>query len=688
MDVTQASIASIDCRQSDRDVTSTEVLIIGFGLSAIPLIRELEKDGIPYLVISDGESIWDRLEKHDRLDFDLVSSMHTSLYSFELVNREATDRYLTAKQYLSFIRSYKSKYEARVIKDWVTSVENRSSHSIVFTRSGGVFHAKHLILSTAFRRAMNRLLNEFDYESAKGKTIAMTGMGDSINLMVSKLLPFNSRIILITNGFLMLDKLVLYDDASFTLDQLEYQNIRHLSHLLYRKTITTGMELAGMCSLIPFARIKHLYYEYPMAIPWTIVKKTAKALLAYWHSPFPNGVIVVKYWPIDAYQRLFDNNSLQQFIRQGYLLNDMAFFLAQGLVELWPKQATLIDREKQIIRWKDNVAHYDHIVEPDQETPNLPEIVAQLEGSPISKYEYAYRDNFMGIVPKQLCNVYFIGFTRPTSGGSSNIVEMQGLFVHKMITDARFNRDIYDRIDKNLRRYNRYYYPFTVPHADHVVYYGFYTDDLARILKINPRLSDCCNVRDLVLYFIFPNNAFKYRQAGPYKVDGVKEMMHQIYKNHHGFRLVINYLLSYALLQLTAYAAIAVAYYRHDIPAVALPLLLIIVLLNPITAFVAANAVPINTYINLGLLAGIGLTTYYKYPFIPITSLCVVFALTYVFRILGWTRMPFNDLRNKKKKEYREFFERYCCAFRGVFRDIGSRRKEDIERIRVASSNP
>ena len=72
------------------------------------------------------------------------------------------------------------------------------------------------------------------------------------------------------------------------------------------------------------------------------------------------------------------------------------------------------------------------------------------------------------------------------------------------------------------------------------------------------------------MYFIFPNTAFKYRQSGPYEVQGVKEMVRQIYNNHRGFSVVINYLLTYSLLQLTAYVALIVAYYRLDLPAVLL----------------------------------------------------------------------------------------------------------------------
>jgi len=48
----------------DEKTISTDVLIIGFGLSAIPLIRELERDNVNYAVVSGGDgSIWDRLEK-------------------------------------------------------------------------------------------------------------------------------------------------------------------------------------------------------------------------------------------------------------------------------------------------------------------------------------------------------------------------------------------------------------------------------------------------------------------------------------------------------------------------------------------------------------------------------------------------------------------------------------------------
>ena len=660
--------------KTDGTITSLEVLIIGFGLSAIPLIRELEKDGIDYAVVSGGDgSIWDKLEKHGRLDFDLVSSVHSSLYSFELVNRDAKDRYPTSKEYSAFIKKYQTQYGSKLINDWVTHVENHSTHSVVHTKSGRIFEAKHLVIATAFKRRMNQQLNEFDYASAKNQTIAITAIGDSVNLMMAKLIPLNNRIVLVTNGFFALDKLVFYDDATVSVDQFEYHNVRHLSKSLYRRTIGAGLECVVMCQkFFKFTAIENVYFKHPLAMRSLFTSElifNPRTISNYFlKCPVPYGNIIIKYWPIDTYQRLFDNDSLNKSISDGYLLNDIGFFLEQGLIELWPKQETVIDREEHTIRWKGDVIKYDHIIDGDYEVPNLPDIIVSRDGAPAQKYEYICRNNFMGIIPKDLSNIYLLGYIRPMTGGLNNIVEMQCLLTHKLIKSASFHREIHENIDLRIREYNDHYYLLDAKgHADHLVSYGFYADDIARLMKINPRLSDCRSIKDLIIHFIFPNAAFKYRQSGPYKVEGVKEMVENIYESHARFSWIVHYLLTYALLQLTAYAALILAYYRNEISAVSGLFLAALVLLNPVTSFVAAYAVPRNHYLNVFMAAALAPAIYYMDPIIPIVSLLVTFALTNFFRQLGWTRAPFNDLRNKKRPKYKEFFARYCNSFREVF---------------------
>jgi hypothetical protein len=668
MDADEAVAASLDHEALGENVISTEVLIIGFGFSAIPLLRELERDGIDHLVVSAGDgSIWDKLERHGRLDFDMVSSMHTSLYSFELVQRDAKDRYLPSAEYAAFIKKYLDRHSARLVDDWVTSIENHAQHSIVRTQSGRTFCAKHVVVATAFRRRMNQLLNEFDYACARNQTIAITAMGDSVNLMISKLVPYGNRIILVTNGFMLLDKLSFYGGRSYTLDQFEYHNLRYLSFNVYRKTFLHGLDFVWLCQkLFRFLSIDQLYFKHPLAVRRFRLKFDPRWLL-FPPSPVPNGIIAIKYWPIDAYQQLFDNDSLKPSIGEGYLLNDIAFFLEQGLVELWPKRETIIDRARRTIEWNGKVIKCDHILDADYERPNLPAITGHRAGAPPHKYEYVYRNSFMGVIPKELRNVYFLGYTRPMTGGLNNIVEMQCLFTHKLIADPAFHSEIHQNLEERIEQYNRKYYYLSTGRTDHLVPYGFYTDDIARVMRINPRVSECRSIRDVVTYFLFPNAAYKYRQSGPYAVPGVKEMVRKVYDDHKGFSLIGNYVVSYALLQLTAYAVLALAYYHGELPGIALPFLFLIVLWNPITPFVAINAFGLNSYLNLLMLAGLVVTACFMNTLIPIASIIAACALTYAFRRLGWTRVLFNDLKNKRQPKYREFFGRYCDAFREVF---------------------
>jgi len=118
---------------------------------------------------------------------------------------------------------------------------------------------------------------------------------------------------------------------------------------------------------------------------------------------------------------------------------------------------------------------------------------------------------------------------------------------------------------------------------------------------------------------------------------------------------------------LTAYAVLALAWYHGQLPLISLPFLFLIVLWNPVTPFVAMNAFGLNSYLNLLLLAGLVLTAWSMNTLVPIASILAASAVTYLFRQLGWTRVMFNDLKNKRQPKYREFFARYCDAFREVF---------------------
>ena len=141
----------------------TDVLLVGFGFSAIPLLRELDASGVNYTIISEKDgSVWTSLVRSGGLDFDLVSSYYTSFYTFDLVDDFSEDRYPTAQEFYDMHLRYYRKYQDRIIVDRVTLIENKSDHSIVHTASGDRFKAKHVVVSTAFRRRVVDSLTTFD----------------------------------------------------------------------------------------------------------------------------------------------------------------------------------------------------------------------------------------------------------------------------------------------------------------------------------------------------------------------------------------------------------------------------------------------------------------------------------------------------------------------------------------------
>jgi len=106
-----------------REENSCKTIIVGFGLSAIPLIRELELSGEPFLIISGKDTLWRALEKKGRLDFDLVSSKFTSFYSFDLVEQLSDDTFPSAREFYEYQMKYFDQYADRIIDDHVVLVE-------------------------------------------------------------------------------------------------------------------------------------------------------------------------------------------------------------------------------------------------------------------------------------------------------------------------------------------------------------------------------------------------------------------------------------------------------------------------------------------------------------------------------------------------------------------------------------
>ena len=221
-------------------------------------------------------------------------------------------------------------------------------------------------------------------------------------------------------------------------------------------------------------------------------------------------------------------------------------WLHTGKVILVPSD-TPINFEKKTISYAGVERSFHEFIKGDTEKPRLPTIM--IHG--VTPYQYLYRDNFMGIIPKHLNNIYMLGFTRPLTGGLANIVEMQSLFIHKLITQPKFHNKIHHNLSQRISAYNQHYYETTEPRkTDHTVYYGLYTDEIARLIGIDHKLSECYSLKDLIFYYAFPNNAFKYRLKGEYAIEGIKELIDKINNTYDNFILIFSLLINAGCMNL------------------------------------------------------------------------------------------------------------------------------------------
>lgn len=489
-----------------------DVCIIGFGHSSIPLIRELERTDTNFQIIAgDDDSIWDRLSKYERLDFSLVSSYLTSFYSFDLVKDFEEDFFPTAKQFYEMHKRWRSIYAQRIIRDLVIKIENFKDYSLVFTKTGQVFKVKHIVIATGFKRSISNILCELDY-NVSNKTFVLGSMGDSANLIISKLVPNNNKIIIRSHGFISFDQLIQIDGRSYAFDQFEQHNLRYASHKMFYDIIMSFWFQQHSSSS---ALLLNQFPSVQRDFGWIDDK-----------ASMPNGLVGIKYWPIEQYFYRFGNN-LEQSIREGYVLNDIAMYIHSGKAIVVPPD-TPIDFNKKTITYAGIERSFHQYITGEVEHPRLPTIL--MDG--VTPYQYDYRDSFMGVIPQKLSNIYLLGFTRPTTGGLANITEMQSLFIHKLVTQSTFHTRMHKNLSKRIVAYNQYYYGESKPRKhDHLVLYGLYTEDVARLIGIDYKPRTCKSLKDLMFYYLFANNAFKYRMTGEYSVDGVRELIEKVSNN-------------------------------------------------------------------------------------------------------------------------------------------------------------
>ena len=667
-------------------VREIDVLIVGGGFSAMPLVRELDTSGTSWLMVSEMASIWQQLEAADAMDFDLVSSLQSSVYSFELVEmlkeqgEDFTDGFPTAREFYAIHKKYALRYADRIHHGRVGSIDNHFDHSIVHLESGEQFRAGHVVIATAFRRKMNANLKQIKIDhSYAGKSVVITSTGDSSNLLIAKLVAYGAKVHLVTNGFIILDKMFAtfspFDDGPrfVPLDQLECHNFSEISKWSYRAFIDGGY-IHGLIHH-GFAKIfdrNSLGVRHPKSIrPHTDIRGFFKA-----KAPVENGHIAIKYWPIDVY-KLYCEATLEQKISNGYLINDLPFFLEHGHVKLWDKSVATIDQEAKLISEDGESTSFDMIIDGDQEEPAIPEIRVYGDGEPAA-FTYKTREQYMGVVSPKLDNIYTLGFTRPFTGGLNNISEMQCLLVHRMISEPEFRESINGNIDQRISDYNAAYYANRpAKKTDHLVWYGTYTDEVAKLLEIRPKRSDTPGIKGLMKYYMFPNNVFRFRETGRYAVEGVGELIDHIAKQYHGYKVLALLVIRYPFFELLALGTILLAPvpWWLKIPAAIihnrLPFTSTLVgkfglptsESKAIFNYRKAISFPVLAYplIAAGIWAAAGMGAAFAFS---AGLLAYVYAMIHLGTAKGWNRKFFSDMKSKRSPEMVRFFENYRELFK------------------------
>lgn len=564
------------------DEYSVDNLVIGFGMSAIPIIRELEISGEDFKVLSKEASIWRKMEKSDNLNFDLVSTRFCSFFSWDLWKFKE-DLFPTAKEFVNYQKSYYEKYKDRITKDWVKKIYNHKDYSIVETEEGNIYKAKNVIISSGLKRKIADSIVNFD-RKIQNKTIVLSSSGDTANMLISDLISGGNKIYLLTNGGPTCLNKCWYDpnfNQICTLDQFEFQNLGFFSKKAYEDLLSVSFSSATFQhGKIKLKAIKNLRTRKDLNLKQkilTLIDSVSHNVYKYFArftsknlfqvkfgterevdcaadaSMTSFNQVFVKYWPIDVYHKLFAKD-IEGSIKNGYKLNDLTFFINEGLVKVLNKKIFNIDRDKKEIYHSNNIVKYDYLIEGNTERPGLDDIEIIKEDG--ACYKYVPRENFLGVIPKDLNNIYIIGATRPSTGGLANITEMQSLLIHHMITNKTERLRILNNIEEKIKEYNKkYFFGQEELPLDHVVGYGFYNEEIARQigLSMNYKLSDLLKSLAASFWkfktkplFLLPNNCFMYRLKGKYKTQKPAKLLKNFLSNYNfrslGF-LILNYYL-------------------------------------------------------------------------------------------------------------------------------------------------
>jgi hypothetical protein len=198
--------------------------------------------------------------------------------------------------------------------------------------------------------------------------------------------------------------------------------------------------------------------------------------------------------------------------------------------------------------------------------------------------------------------------------------------------------------------------------TDHLTFYGFYTEEIARVLGIQLTWSQCRSIKDVIHHLCFPNNTFKYRASGRYKVEGCQELIDKTHKEYNHHQHILYYGLTYMMYRVFFSMAIVLLGWENILPWWAVGVLLAL-------QFMQSRLTMLFTQYAHGLYKVIYLSAFtIALPFIGIKwfiPMMVVDVIGTVIRRKMGFRTILNDLSARRR--YRKFFyQDYVPLFRKI----------------------
>eukprot|EP00439_Symbiodinium_sp_Y106_P049258 s1957_g6.t1 len=221
----------------------------------------------------------------------------------------------------------------------------------------------------------------------------------------------------------------------------------------------------------------------------------------------PGGLgYLVKQWPVDEYARFYNDDRYRDWmLKEGVYLNDIYFFIQQGLVTLHPRSDVEHIGEKRY-RVRGEEVEFDEVL-------NCDEAKHKTLSMPFCP-NYSYTDHIFGIWSRKHPNLYFLGTTWPYTGAFGCIAEVNAMFVHRMITESSFHSQMMGQFPGLMHSQRvSHYVQATEPDKMHVHWAGMHCLWLSRILGCDISFSEAFKRGMVLEWMTGPINALRCLQG-------------------------------------------------------------------------------------------------------------------------------------------------------------------------------